>query len=347
MKNDAHDDYLWDGSGEPDPDVVRLETLLRPYAHRGRPLDPRFALARGKPRRAARIALQVFATAASLFLVAAAAWFASVARRPGWNVQALAGAPHIGGTRVDAPSTLPVGGTITTDAVSRARLNVASIGTVDVEPNSRVRLLRSRVGEQRMALDSGQIRATIWAPPKLFYVNTPSSTAIDLGCMYTLKVDERGSGVIQVENGWVAFQYDGRESFIPEGAICMTRPGRGPGTPSYSDAAEGVAEALTILDFAPTEDVRRAAALDTVLGSARPKDGLTLWHLLSRGSAKERSLVYDRMAALVPPPQGVTKDRVLRGDQRALDEWWGALGLDSASWWRILKTPWKQPKQQD
>ena len=27
------DDYLWDGSGEPDPEVKRLETVLGRYRH--------------------------------------------------------------------------------------------------------------------------------------------------------------------------------------------------------------------------------------------------------------------------------------------------------------------------
>ena len=50
------------------------------------------------------------------------------------------------------------------------------------------------------------------------------------------------------------------------------------------DAPAGFAEALTILDFSPTTDVRRGAALDTVLTGVRVKDALTLWHLLSRGT---------------------------------------------------------------
>ena len=29
--------YLWDGSGEPDPEIVRLETLLGQLRHRGLP----------------------------------------------------------------------------------------------------------------------------------------------------------------------------------------------------------------------------------------------------------------------------------------------------------------------
>ena len=32
------DDYLWDGSGEPDPEVERLENLLSRYGHQPAPL---------------------------------------------------------------------------------------------------------------------------------------------------------------------------------------------------------------------------------------------------------------------------------------------------------------------
>jgi hypothetical protein len=331
--------YLWDGSGEPDPDVVRLEGLLGRYRQQGalRPLPPRTETGR---RFAVHAAMQILVTAASLILVAMAAWFAYAVRPSGWTVQSLAGAPSVAGARIDGPARLPIGGTMTTDGESRARVDVGSIGIVDVEPNSRVRLVASRVGEHRMALDHGQIRALIWAPPRLFFVNTPSSTAIDLGCAYTLNVDERGWGRLFVESGWVAFQHGGRESFIPQDAVCATRPGVGPGTPCYRDAAPGIEEALTILDFSPTQDVRRQAALDTVLALSRPKDALTLWHLLSRGTLAERARVYDRLASLVPPPPAATRAAILRGERPALDAWWNALGLDSASWWRIWKRKW-------
>jgi hypothetical protein len=341
-KRQLDDDYLWDGSGEPDAEIVRLESLLRPYRHQPLPLLlPARAAA---PRRLAAMALQILTAAASLVLVAAAAWFADAMRPPGWTVQTLAGSPSVAGSRSDAPSRLPIGQVLTTDGGSRARLAVGSIGIVDVEPNSRVRLMTSRLGEHRMALDRGEIRARIWAPPRLFFVNTPSATAVDLGCAYTLHVDERGWGKVRVETGWVAFEHKGRESFIPKDAMCATRPGVGPGTPCYQDAPSGMEEALTILDFSSTQDVRRPAALEAVLTSARPRDALTLWHLLTRVPAGERGVVYDRMAVLAPPPQAATRAAIIAGDPAALDAWWNTLGLDSASWWRFWKGPWKQPR---
>lgn len=335
----TNDDYLWDGSGEPDAEIVRLEALLQPLGHKALPLllPPRVPAR----RRFAVAAMQVMTAAASLVLVAAAAWFASAIRPPGWTVQSLAGAPSVANARIDPPSRLPVGQVLTTDGASRARIDVGSIGIVDVEPNSRVRLITSRAGEHRMALDRGRIRALIWAPPGLFYVNTPSATAIDLGCAYRLEVDDRGWGTVRVESGWVAYDYQSQESFIPKDAMCVTRPGFGPGTPCYEDVPAAFADALTILDFLPTTDVRRAAALDTVLAGARTKDALTLWHLLSRGTPEERGRVYDRMAALVPPPPGATREAIVRGDRGPRDEWWGKLGLDTASWWRLWKSRWK------
>jgi hypothetical protein len=335
----TRDDYLWDGTGAPDPEIARLEALLKPYRHRGTPpaLPPRDAPPR---RQAVHAAMQILMAAASLLLVVGAAWFAYATRQSGWTVQSLQGAPSVAGAPIEAPSRLPIGQTVTTDATSRARIAVGSVGYVDVEQNSRLRLVTSRLGEHRMTLDRGQIRARIWAPPGGFFVNTPSATAVDLGCAYRLQVDERGWGKVHVESGWVAFEYRGRESFIPEAAMCATRPGFGPGTPCYEDAPPGIAEALTILDFSPTQDVRRKQALETVLREARRNDALTLWHLISRGTLEERMQVYDRLASLVPPPPSATRDNVARGDRKALDDWWNTLGLDSASWWRIWKRKW-------
>jgi len=339
MIDGKQDDYLWDGSGTPEDDVVRLEQALARY-RRLPSLPPLPAPAGGRSRRAVHAAMQLAVAAASLALVAGAAWFAFSLRHAGWTVQSLAGAPIVAGTPIDAPAILPIGEVITTDAQSRARIDVSTIGYVDVEPNTTLRLVTSRTREHRLALERGLIRARIWAPPGLFFVNTPSSTAIDLGCAYTLQVDDRGFGRVLVESGWVAFEHKGRESFIPQNAICLTRPGAGPGTPCYADAPESMQLALTILDFEPTDDVRRAEALDTVLSSARAKDAFTLWHLLRRVRGNERLRVYDRLASLVPPPPEAARDRVLAGDRRALDAWWNALGLDTASWWRIWKRKW-------
>src|SRR5688572_27902417 len=147
-----------------------------------------------------------------------------------------------------------------------------------------------------MSLERGTIDARLRYPPKFFYVNTPSAVAVDVESDYKEQVDENGAGLLRVTHGWVGFEADGREAFIPQGAMCATRPGVGPGTPRYEDAPSGYAEALNLLDFGAAGDPGRAAALDLILSRARRRDALTLWHLLSRGSVDERARVYERLA---------------------------------------------------
>jgi len=345
MSDERPDDrYLWDRSGPPDPEIVRLEQLLAPLGHQDRaPAVPSI-----QSRRTVLTAIRwrPLLAAAAVVVVAAGGWFAYTATLRGWAVQSMAGRPVVDGVALPDGGTtgqgarLRVGKWLTTDATSRARISDEQIGRVDVDPNTRVQLVEARNREHRMSLVRGTIHAQIWAPPKFFYVDTPSAVAVDLGCAYTLQVDDDGAGLVRVTLGWVGFESGGRESFIPEGAVCATRPGVGPGTPRYDDAPAGYGEALALLDFEQAGESQRRAALELILSRARRRDALTLWHLLSRGSAEERALVCQTMTTLAPPPPGVTCAAVLGGDRGARDQWWDTLGLESTTWWRLWKQKW-------
>ena len=209
-----------------------------------------------------------------------------------------------------------------TDASSRARItlsniNIGDIGTVEVEPNTRVRMVASKPGEQRLRLARGEIRASVSAPPRLFFVDTPASTAVDLGCAYTMNADEDGNGLLRVTLGWVSLEWEGRESLVPAGASCRTRPKIGPGTPYFDDASRVLQLALDDFDFGKGGD----AELDTILAEARVRDTLTLWHLLSRVEPGDRQRVYNRIVELVPLPKGVSPDKALQLDAATLKFW--------------------------
>jgi hypothetical protein len=321
-------DYLWDGSGEPDPDVLRLERLLRPLgASASRPLP---TVLPARPWRRVRVLAPFLATAAVILLMVASALL--TARQPSWDVAAISGQPRVGWTMVESAGRMGVGDTLTTDGASRARIDVSTIGQVTIEPNSSVRLVSTTEGRHRLALAHGTIHAFIVAPPGQFVVDTKSATATDLGCIYTLEMDERGAGRLSVTAGWVAFEYDGRESFVPAGASSLTDPVHGPGTPRYDDTTETFRAALNRFDATGDRD-----ALRTVLAAARPRDAMTMFHLISRADANERSAVVDALAARAPMPEGVTRDGVLQLNRAMLDQWWDALGLGEATWWRRWK----------
>ena len=73
-------------------------------------------------------------------------------------------------------------------------------------------------------------------PPVLRSVSC-THTAFDLGCAFTLHVEPSGYGVAQVTSGWIQFREGDLESLVPAGAEAVTRPGLGPGTAYFSDAA--------------------------------------------------------------------------------------------------------------
>jgi hypothetical protein len=237
-----------------------------------------------------------------------------------WRVTRLDGAPTVGTERISKNGELAVGEWLETDANSRAQIDVSSIGNVDIDENTRVRLLETRPTEHRLELARGKMSAHIWAPPRLFFVNTPSAVAADLGCAYTLEVDDHGSSLLRVTSGWVALELENRESIVPAGAACETRPGLGPGTPYFEDASNVFRESLKTVDFDPDAKTR-SAALVWILDQARPRDTLTLWHLLARVDGEDRALVYDTMAVLAPPPIGVTREGVLQLNRTMLDAW--------------------------
>jgi hypothetical protein len=222
---------------------------------------------------------------------------------------------------------------IETDQSSSVRLVADAVGSVDVHPGSRLRIVHSRPGDYRLALVKGSLHARIWAPPGRFAVETPSAVALDLGCSYALEVDGRGAGRLSVLSGWVGLDNRGLESLVPEGASCRLQAGLGPGTPYFDDAPAELVDAVARIDArgaaALEEDVRMA------VNAARPRDAFTLWHLLRRLDGAGSAVVFDRLVVLAPPPPGVTRGRVLARDGASFEAWWDSLGLGSS---RLFKT---------
>ncbi len=249
-----------------------------------------------------------------------------------WMVEKLAGTPIVGSDELVDQGSLKIGDWLETDNKSRARLKVGSIGEIDVQPESRLRLIETKPNEHRISLTHGKINAVIWAPPKLFFVETPSATAIDLGCMYSLNVAEDGSGLLRVTSGWVALQSGDNESLIPTDAVCKTKKFYGPGTPYFEDASEEFKTALDRFDFSND----KKSALTTILNEAKKKDALSLWHILTRVKDEEKERTFKRLAELISVPAGVTSEGIMDGNKEMMDVLWESLGYGSRSLWDYL-----------
>ncbi len=233
-----------------------------------------------------------------------------------WNVETISGTPKVGNFL--GKEKISVGQFLETDANSRARVQVANIGQVEIAPNSRVQLVGTKSTEHRLSLERGVLQAKIFAPPRLFIVDTPSAVVVDLGCEYTLEVDRDGNSKLHVESGFVALERGGRESIVPAGAMCLTKKGKGLGTPFSDEASAELQKAVQRFDF----ENGGSEALQTIIKQSNIYDTLTLWHLLSRTNKAERAQVFDALNSFVKLPNGVTREGVLRLDKKMLTAWW-------------------------
>jgi hypothetical protein len=343
------DDYLWDGSGEPDPEIKRLEALLGRFHHaRPAPVFPEIPPERRWGMFSWRLRLfPVLATTGAVGAIAVVTFLLYMAKPmsipgAGWDVSSVEGTPRIGRNKVSGKEArrLGIGEVLETDQQSRASLRAENIGQIEVEQSTRLRLSDMGARLKRISLDRGTIHAYIWAPPGQFVVDTPSAVTVDLGCAYTLQVSDSGAGLVRTSLGWVGFKLNGHESFIPAGAACATRPIFGPGTPYFEDASSELRAALARFDFEDSTPRQRAGDLAIVLSASRKRDALTLWHLLTRVEEEQRVVVYDRLRELAPPHASVTKEGILRLDQPMLDLWWNELGFDDISVWRHWERSW-------
>jgi hypothetical protein len=305
-------DYLWDKSGTVDPGVEQLENVLRSEAYAPREWKP-------KPRRTSRLRLVFLAAAAIELAAVGSIWFAKSKPTPSVVVTRIEGVPGIEEKPMGERSHLAVGQWLATDRSSQASIALGAIGEVTVMPESRVKLVATGEKAQRLELAHGTIRAKVSAPPRLFVVSTPSAEAVDLGCAYTLHVDEAGVGELTVTSGSVSLE-GVNESYVPAGAIARLRGAAGPGVPFYADAPPTLKEA--VLEF----DARAPSGLVTILATARRADALTVWHLLVRTKGDDRRAVLTKLSSLVLPPPGFAEADV---DDRAKMEAWRSL---TAEW---------------
>jgi ferric-dicitrate binding protein FerR (iron transport regulator) len=290
------DDYLWDRSGPPDPEIEKLEQLLAPLAH-------------DKPLRRARRRWPLFAAGGAVLAAAAVAIVLVLPKRnseTGFDFIAREGTVLVN-QRAVSTGTLATGDVLDTRG-SHVELQIADIGRAELAPDTQIRLERSDPSGRHLAIDRGRLHARVSAPPRLFVVSTPATRVTDLGCEYTIEVDATGTGSIHVESGQVELgTKSGAVAVAPAGTHAHIAPGDQPGLPVVDGASRE-------LDLA----AERFAATD-VLALATARDAITVIDLAFIDPA-HRADALARLAELAPPPAGVTPAGAA-GDARQRARW--------------------------
>lgn len=318
-------EYLWDRSGAIDPEVERLEMLLAPYRIHERPLR---ATRHEQQTASTGIWRAGLAMAACTAIVLALLLYNNYnsTLHEGWQFVAEQGHTEVQGREVNS-GVLRVGESMQTTSGERVRMRVGSIGEIELRDRSQVKLVESREGRQRLAMQFGTMHARIYAPPAVFVVDTPAARAIDLGCEYTLTVDRNGAGHLSVDLGWVQLEYSGEQSLVPSGMVAEIAPGGRLTPPYYPNTSPTFQKSLTVWS---TDELlnpqQRSDLLRQVLKEARLQDSFTLVNLFRRATSEnERAMIFDRLNEFVPAPATITRDDVVADRHNALDPWWPAV----------------------
>jgi len=141
------DDYLWDGSGEPDPEVQKLEAALGRYRHnQPAPAFDRLREIRPVEQRRAFFSLRwshQLGAVVVIALLAAAVFLVLRSRPPGnagpsWDVARLEGTPRVGWHAIgekSGPGKLGIGQTLVTDNFSRATITLSDTAGMPASPS--------------------------------------------------------------------------------------------------------------------------------------------------------------------------------------------------------------------
>ena len=316
------DDPLWDPQLGGDDELEHLELLLGRYGVAARGLILRVPAAPARaPRRRLRFAA-IAACAAALFALAGFAYRLAWSDGAAWRVS--------GGalTRIAPGDVLRAG------AGASLTIDVARIGRITLSPASTLRLVETRSGHHRVALDSGHLRARIWAPPGYFGVSDTSAEIVDLGCDFDVWKQADGRGRVFVRSGWIIHRTDTGEVLVPAGYAVEFDAQRA-STPLRPEADAAFAQAVARLDAsldAPgTADVTAAEA---VASAATDADAYTLLSLLSRYPALARTALYPRLAhAFKETGDDAHRAAWTAGDPAAIDAWWRHLPTSPKRWW--------------
>ena len=335
-------DYLWDRSGPVDDEIAELEDLMSELKY-ARAMPPVEAPSSKKSQAPHQNPLSWLMVAAGFVLVCLS-WISrgsigaptpmarlpieppkiGVTAKASWRVSVLRGTPTCDGATLDgSDGKLMVGGWLETRDGDEARVAIAEIGELKLGPKSKMKLVASDRDLQRIELAQGDIHAFVNAPPRMFLVDTPTATAVDLGCEYDLSVQEDGAVSLTVQTGWVALEplKGNTATYVPAGFTARSHQ-RGVTLPRRVQAPTAFREAVTRYPA--------GGAIDAMLASAEPDDVPTLWHVLAYDpSARDR--VYNKIAALSVPADHAA--RVIAGDGRALRRYGELLGVIPPPGW--------------
>lgn len=240
-----------------------------------------------------------FASAAVILLIVSVALMNtsrkgvfSVEEMSNWKLVNLKGDAFINGVK---SNKVNVGDWIQTDSVSSVVLKIANVGDVSIEPNTKVRFIQSDDNVSKIEVMYGTVNTSTSQADK-FILQSSNMKVQDKGGSYSFKVDDKGNGVIYVNNGIANVVSDNKSAVVTDGKFCYYKPEYGVGIPFRKDAKPEFQNALYNYDF----NNGGVNSVYYAIANAMPEDYSSLMNLIPRVDDKTKYLVYNKLGKLAP-----------------------------------------------
>ncbi|MBA4407215.1 hypothetical protein C0389_08080 [bacterium] len=234
-----------------------------------------------------------------------------------WKVITHEGKVEINGLQ-DHSGKISQGQSLLTENSSRATIRVPKVGNVEVGKNSLIVLLKAKDGDNRILFRRGSINVTNTFNMPDFSIELKNYIIADRGGELNISIDDHDNARILVKYGFTEIEKNGDIIYLDDGYVCEIRSGSRIGTPFRQDAPEEFRNEMVKYDYQNGGE----NSIDKIMELASEKDMLTLLALIPKSPQVKRQLLFQTIANKFPPPAGVTRMGIIKGDSQMLYLWW-------------------------
>jgi len=233
-----------------------------------------------------------------------------------WKVYSTLGDPLLNKEPFSESIDFTPGDLITVDDVSSAIIEMPGIGRIKVFNGTSVKRLEK---DNSCRLLSGKLAINALGAKENLSLVVPDAKiqGFQDGVDYSVQVDKRGNSVIELEAGWLVVSSGNNVIIFPKNYSLRILNGGGVSIPYYSNSGSNLKALLEEYLF----NGKRGLILNGIIELSTKKESITLWNLLQRVKPKHRSTVYEKLYALVPHSDSVTKNDLLDLAQDPLQIW--------------------------
>ncbi len=207
--------------------------------------------------------------------------------------------------------TINVGDVISTIDDEFIYIEVPSVGTITLLPNSQIKVLKTETDDNQIKLLNGQIKLITNTFFNRFSVLVDNISIEDFGSSSTITfLPESSQKNIIVDKGGVNIASNNKIIPIPENYIYNI----GNIASFYNKSSSEYINSVCNLKL----PISSSNELKKILARSIKVDGITLWAMMNNADKSARELIFNRLAKYFEIPEGITKNEILNNNNEIM-----------------------------